>query len=123
MSWPATSGEASGADQADVLAYGGGDHLGMRSVCAASQGPSVSVFSRPADQLPGLAQAAADHEDGRVEDRGEIREGLPDPASGLLEQVHREQVAGPGCLGDVAGLDARWRAIAQRQEGGRAVRV
>ena len=81
----------------------GGPDLGERPVAAAGQGPLEGRTGRVEQQFTRLGHAAADHEAGRVEDRGQVGQALAEPAAHDLEAAQRGRVAFGRRLGDLAG--------------------
>ena len=94
-------GQARRADDARVLAELRGPDLRERPVTAPGQG---ALEGRPGgieEQVAGLGHAAADHEAGRVEDRGQVGQPLAQPAAHGLEAAQRGRVAFGRRLGDL----------------------
>jgi len=90
---PVTAGEVSGTDDARVLAELGGLNLRERPVTASGQRSLEPSPRRIKQQVTCFRYATADHEAGRIKDRGQVGEPLAQPAAHDLEAAKRGRVA------------------------------
>ena len=79
----------------------------------AGQGPLEGGTGRLEQQFTRLRYAAADHEAGRIEDRGQVGQALAEPAAHGLEAAQRGRVALGRGLGDLRAGDALGQSSAQ----------
>ena len=92
-------GQVGGADDPGVLTELRDPDLGQRPTAAAGQRALESGPRGIEQQVARLGYAAADHEAGRIEDRGQVGQPLAEPAAHDLEAAQRGRVAlgrGPG---------------------------
>src|SRR5436190_20554252 len=88
----ALAGQIRGADDARVLTELRDLDLGQRPVAAAGQRVLECDPGGVEEQLARLGHAAADHEAGRIEDRGQVGQALAEPAAHGLEAAQRGRV-------------------------------
>ena len=83
---------------------------------AAGQGPFEGRAGRVEQQLTRLGHAAADHEAGRIEHRGQVGQALAEPAAHDLEAAQRGRVAFGRGLGDLRAGNALGYSPAQLEQ-------
>src|SRR5271169_4506313 len=86
-------GQVGGADDASVLAELRDSDLGQRPATAAGQRALEGGPRGIEQRVARLGHAAADHEAGRIEDRGQVGQPLAEPAAHDLEAAQRGRVA------------------------------
>src|SRR6478736_7880389 len=93
-------GEVRGADEPGPVAELGLADLGDRPEAASDELAGERLPHRCEQQVVGLADATADDHDLRIEDLGQRRDALAQPAAELGELLAGAGVAVPGGLGD-----------------------
>ena len=79
--------EVGGADQPGLVAQLGADQRCLRPEPATGQVPAEGLAGRAEQQLAGLADPAADHEQPGVERGGEVRDADAQPTADVVEQL------------------------------------
>src|SRR5581483_2386832 len=94
------AGLVGGADQARLVAQGGGDDPGLGAEAAAGERAFEGLPGRADEQIARRGDAAADDEAAGVQGRREVGDPDAQPVADLLEQLDRDRVALLGGQGD-----------------------
>ena len=113
-------GQVGGADQPGVLAELGHPDGGGGPVATGGQLGLEGLPGRADQQLPGLGHPAAEDEDPRVQDRGQVGHAVAEPGPDGPEGLEGDRVAGDGAHGHHGpGDGSRLPAAELQQEAGR----